>query len=399
MSTQPLGSPRVQFFDANGNPLTGGLLYTYAAGTTTPLDTYANRAGSVVNEWPAELLDDGSADIWLASGVLHKFVLTDANGVTRWTVDNYPSPAESSASTDIAAQTPGGRLTLTSGNAVPTLDVTTATTVYYVPYLSDKVPLYDGTNWALYSIGTGLSQSTTDNTKSPAAVANNSNYDLFIWNDSGTLRLSRGPLWSSDTARGSGVGTTELVRVNGRYVNKNAITNGPGAQLGLYVGTVRSNGSGQLADAINLRRCWNMYNRVARTLYAGNSGTYNYTTATWRQAGGSSTNQVDVVLGLNEDPVQLKYAANAANSGAAGAKVWVGIGVNTTVAPNGTEVVMQASTPAAAVQVQAVAHLHSVPSSVGYTIFYMLEQSVTTTGTTTWGDANGTGGMVGQTMA
>ena len=35
-----------QFFDANGNPLAGGKVYTYAAGTTTPIVTYTDSTGA-----------------------------------------------------------------------------------------------------------------------------------------------------------------------------------------------------------------------------------------------------------------------------------------------------------------------------------------------------------------
>jgi hypothetical protein len=66
---------------------------------------------------------------------------------------------------------------------------------------------------------------------------------FFGWNDAGTFRATRGPAWTSDTARGTGAGTTELELVNGIYLNKVAITNGPAANRGTYLGTIRTNGS------------------------------------------------------------------------------------------------------------------------------------------------------------
>ena len=65
-----------QFFDANGAPLTGGLLYTYAAGTTTPATTYTTRDGTANNTNPIVLDAAGRtpAEIWLDGGVLYKFV-------------------------------------------------------------------------------------------------------------------------------------------------------------------------------------------------------------------------------------------------------------------------------------------------------------------------------------
>lgn len=334
MSTQPIFGPKARFFDANGHPLSGGLLYTYSAGTTNPLATYTTRAGDVANANPVVLNAQGEADIWGTDGLSYKLVLKDSAGVTQWTVDNVPVASDTSTSTDVAAVEPGGRLTLTNGTPVTTADVTGAGTVYYVPYKHDKVPLYDGSAWALFSIGTGLSQTTVDNTKSPAAVANNSNYDLFVWNDAGIVRLSRGPLWTSDTGRGTGVGTSELQQVNGRQVNKTSITNGPAAQRGLYVGTIRSDGSAQINDSLAKRHCWNMNNRVRRTMSAldPTGAGWAYAVNAWRQARASAANQLDFVVGLSEDAVNARVRATAVNGAASTAAVAVGIGLDSSTA-------------------------------------------------------------------
>lgn len=225
-----------------------------------------------------------------------------------------------------------GRLTLTSNTPVTTSDVTDATTIYFTPYKGNVVSLYDGATW-IPTIFTELSQATTDTTKSPAAVANNSNYDLFVWNDSGTLRCTRGPAWTSDTARGTGAGTTELEVLEGRYVNKIAITNGPAAQRGLYVGTVRSDGSAQINDSLALRHVWNNYNRVARPMRVVEAtASWTYTTATWRQANAATSNQLDVVRGLNEDSQKFEVNGMHNNNGVNGYNASVGIGVDSTSA-------------------------------------------------------------------
>lgn len=82
-----------QFFDNNGTPLVGGLLYTYAAGTTTPATTYTTSAGTIANTNPI-VLDSGGRtpyEIWVNTGVLYKFVLKNSDGVTIGTYDNIPS--------------------------------------------------------------------------------------------------------------------------------------------------------------------------------------------------------------------------------------------------------------------------------------------------------------------
>lgn len=310
MSTNPLGSPKFRAFDSNGDPLSGGKLYAYSAGTTNALDTFTTRAGAVANASPVVLDANGEADVWLSPGVDYKFVLKTSLDVTQWTVDSFPSAAESSASTDDVTAEPGGRITLTSGAAITPGDVTGSTTVYYTPYNHAKVPLYDGTNWAIYTIATELSQATSDATKSPAAVAVSSNYDLFVWNDSGTLRLSRGPAWTSATGRGTGAGTTETERLNGRLVNKVSISNGPAAQRGLYVGTVRSDASAQLNDSGAKRNVWNAYNRTARMLRATDAtNNWEYHVATWRQAHATATNQVEMVRGANDESMSARVIA------------------------------------------------------------------------------------------
>jgi hypothetical protein len=329
MSCNPLGTPKFRWSTASGAPLSGGLLYTYAAGTTTLLSTYTTRAGSVANANPVVLDANGEANVWLTPGVDYKFVLQNSGGVVQWTVDNYPSPVQASATTDEVATNPGGRLTLSTGIPVTTGDVTGAGTIYYSPYLSAKLPLYDGTNWALYDFSE-LSQSTGDITKSPAAVLANTNYDLFVWNDSGTLRCTRGPAWTSSTARGTGAGTTELQQVNGRWVNKVSISNGPAAQHGLYVGTVRSDGSALINDSVSKRHVWNMYNRRPRVMRVLESAdNWEYHTGTWRQARASATNQLDVVRGLDEDLMAAKVRTQI-TAVAAGAYGLVGIGLDAT---------------------------------------------------------------------
>lgn len=82
--------PKLQFFDANGNPLSGGKLYTYAAGTTTPLATYTDSSGGTPNTNPVILDSRGEANIWLGSAV-YKFKLTTSADSEIWTVDNIAS--------------------------------------------------------------------------------------------------------------------------------------------------------------------------------------------------------------------------------------------------------------------------------------------------------------------
>ena len=88
MATTSLApTPKLQFFDANGAPLAGGLLYTYEAGSTTPLVTYTDSTGVSANTNPIVLDSRGEANVWLGAAI-YKFALYTSAGVLIWTVDN-----------------------------------------------------------------------------------------------------------------------------------------------------------------------------------------------------------------------------------------------------------------------------------------------------------------------
>lgn len=88
MATALSPSAKQQFFTAAGVPLVGGKLYTYAAGTSTPLATYVDSAGVTANTNPVIMDSRGEANIWLLPGLAYKFVLKDPDDTTIWTVDN-----------------------------------------------------------------------------------------------------------------------------------------------------------------------------------------------------------------------------------------------------------------------------------------------------------------------
>lgn len=93
----PIGNG-FQFFTVTGIPLAGGLLYTYAAGTTTPLATYTTEAGNIANTNPIVLGSDGRPpeEIWLTEGYNYKFVLADSDDVVIQTYDDlYGIPSTS----------------------------------------------------------------------------------------------------------------------------------------------------------------------------------------------------------------------------------------------------------------------------------------------------------------
>jgi hypothetical protein len=89
VNLSPIGNAQ-QFFDNTGVPLNGGLLYTYQAGSTTPLATYTDINGTVANANPIVLDASGrlANEVWLTYGFNYKFVLKNAAGSTIGTYDN-----------------------------------------------------------------------------------------------------------------------------------------------------------------------------------------------------------------------------------------------------------------------------------------------------------------------
>jgi hypothetical protein len=105
-----------QFFDDNGVPLAGGLIYTYQAGSSTPLVTYTTNGGTIANANPIVLDAAGRVpqEIWLLTGYSYKFVLQNANAVLIQTLDNiYPILQNAPSS---APAVPTGGIILWSGS-------------------------------------------------------------------------------------------------------------------------------------------------------------------------------------------------------------------------------------------------------------------------------------------
>ena len=94
------GGVGAQFFDNNGNPLSGGKIYTYEAGTTTPLVTYTSRLGDTAHTNPIILDAAGrvpGGEIWNDYSKLYKFVLKTSADVTVGTYDNVGGSFNASA--------------------------------------------------------------------------------------------------------------------------------------------------------------------------------------------------------------------------------------------------------------------------------------------------------------
>jgi hypothetical protein len=102
VNASSLGGPKPQFEDANGAPISGGKLYFFAAGSTTPQNTYTDSTGATPNAHPIVLNSRGEPpnEIWFTAGLSYKGVLKDSADVTIWTIDNISGVNDVSGSLD-----------------------------------------------------------------------------------------------------------------------------------------------------------------------------------------------------------------------------------------------------------------------------------------------------------
>jgi len=110
-----------QFLDNNGVMLSGGLVYTYSAGTTTPLATYTSNTGDTALANPIVLDASGrvpTGQIWLTYGKGYKFTIKTSTGTLIGTYDNIPSAALPPLVNDAASIAYEQGATVTAGNFI-----------------------------------------------------------------------------------------------------------------------------------------------------------------------------------------------------------------------------------------------------------------------------------------
>ena len=140
VTLSPLGGVAAQFFNNDGVPLSGGLIYTYLAGTNTPATTYTTGAGTIAHSNPIVLDSAGrvpTGEIWLSDSVAYKFVIKDSSANLIGTYDNIvginSNFVNHTASQEIQ--------TATAGQTVFTL-----TTMAYQPGTNSLSVFVDGVN-------------------------------------------------------------------------------------------------------------------------------------------------------------------------------------------------------------------------------------------------------------
>jgi hypothetical protein len=175
-----------QFFDDNGVPLAGGLIYTYQAGSSTPLVTYTDNGGTIPNANPIVLDASGRTpqQIWLLTGYSYKFVLQNSDAVLIQTLDNiYPILQNAPSS---APAIPAGGIIIWSGStgSVPAgwllCDGTNGT-----PDLRDRFIVGAGNTYAVNATGGTADAIVVSHTHTATSVVTDPGHNHTAENQTG----------------------------------------------------------------------------------------------------------------------------------------------------------------------------------------------------------------------
>jgi hypothetical protein len=336
--------------------------YGASAGNTSEL-RFAELAANGTNYVGFKAADTLAANlIWTlpsADGANGQILSTNGSGTLSWVARDYPAQ---------------GRLTLSSGNPVPTGDVLAATVLYYSPYVGNQIALYSNSTWNVLT----FSEVSLTLSAISGGFSGTKPYDIFGYVSSGALAIE-GLAWTSEQVRATG-----LTRQDGVYVKSGDATR-------RYLGTIFPSTTSQCEDSLEKRYVWNMYNRLVRTLLRQDS------TSSWTYGGAGSTtrriaradlnNRIGVVTG---DPQTITATRSGDTQTNAAGTPFIGIGQRNGIPASSTDfttVALQSiGSNANMLTILSAAMAVSVNCNAGITTFCMIEWNNGTTFTTTfWG--------------
>lgn len=214
----------------------------------------------------------------------------------------------------------GFRLSLQTATPVPTSDITAATTIYMTPYMGNKISLYFGGQWVVYS--------TAEISIALGTLVIGTLYDVFCYSNAGTPTLELGPAWTNSGA-GTSSRSTALMFQDGVYVKNGDATR-------RYMGTFLTDTTTTTKDTKASRYLWNMYNRVNRFFFRGETTpSWTWSTSSYQRANNSAANTLEIITGLAEDSPHLTVRSEVATSTGTVHELRNSIGLNSTTAPAG----------------------------------------------------------------
>jgi hypothetical protein len=236
VNLSPVGNG-FQFFTNNGEPLVGGKLDTYQAGSTTPLTTFTDSSGLIPNTNPIILGTDGRPPdtIWLSEGFFYKFVLSDADDVQIQVYDNLYGII--GVSPPAATPIPSGGILLWSGSigSIPAGYVL-CNGNNSTPDLRDRFIVGAGSTYAVDATGGSADATLPTHTHTATSTSvvtdpsHNHNYTTTIGSGATGNIQSGGGNAASQATTSSATGITVATTTT----NANAGTSGTNANLPPY---------------------------------------------------------------------------------------------------------------------------------------------------------------------
>lgn len=316
-------------FDSSGNPtattsVPSGSLSASSIGTTI---VEAANAGAVLDalgftSFTKTIIDDttaGAVQTTLGISAAAQTILDDASVSAIRTTLGIDGSSGNIGVNDLEnaaiAQLFQARLTPESATPVPITATATASTLYLTPFNGNKLALYNGTRWKLHTL--------TEISLALSGLTSGKNYDVWVYDNSGTLTLET-TVWTNDTTR-----ATSLALQDGVPCKSGTLTR-------RYVGTFRATSTTQTTDDPKKRFIWNYYNRVDRPIRLNYGGVpWTYTTAAVRQADAETSNKIEFIYGYTgHGTFSATLCTTSANS-SAGVKRSAGLGIDATNAFHG----------------------------------------------------------------
>jgi len=258
----------------------------------------------------------------------------------------------------VLAVTPGGRLTLTSGTPVTTSDVTGATTIYYTPHIHNMIPLYDGARWQVVKF--------SEISLALGTLTSGLPYDVFGYLSGGALALEL-LAWTNGTTR-----ATALTTQDGRNVKSGDATR-------FYLGSFYTTSTTTTEDSLAKRFLFNAYNSVDRVLSRYEStSSWTYNSSTIRQANASTSNKVEVMIGLATE-IDIDLCAVVSPGSAADGTIGIGEDSTTAISTDSTPGWFAGLTTAQSYQARL-----KKTAAIGYHYYAWLEGQNSTGSTTTF---------------
>lgn len=209
----------------------------------------------------------------------------------------------------LAPMTQGFRLSVVTATPVPTTDQVAKSTVYLTPTTSGQIALYTGVYWKPCI--------TAEVSIALSGLTSGKNYDVFAYNNAGTVTLELSAAWTNDTTRADARALQDGVLVKSADHTRR------------YIGTIRATGVTTTEDSAAKRFVWNAYNPARRHLKTTDTtGSWAGAAAAWRQTRGTAANCFEYVCG---DAVMIEVIAQLLSQGSgSGAACSTGIGIDVT---------------------------------------------------------------------